>query len=74
MAELVQERFQVRGVHCENCLATIERALSRVEGVNQVNARLDAQGTVSITYDPEKVNPDVLRKAVERVGYELITP
>ncbi len=73
MAELIQERFQVRGMHCENCRATVERALSRVEGVSQVNARLDAQSTVTITYDPEKVNPEILRKALEKVGYEMVT-
>lgn len=73
MAEHVQERFQVRGMHCENCVATVERALARVDGVKQVHAKLDAQGTVTITYDPSKASPELLRQAVERVGYEMVS-
>jgi len=73
MAEHMQERFQVRGMHCENCVATVERALARVDGVKQVHAKLDAQGTVTITYDPSKASPELLRQAVERIGYEMVS-
>jgi copper chaperone len=77
-----KERFTVRGAHCENCIATIERALRRLDGIVHVDAKLQPQAFVDaklqpqafveVEYDPEKVNRDTLRRAIEQVGYELV--
>ncbi|GIV49564.1 MAG: hypothetical protein KatS3mg038_0085 [Candidatus Kapaibacterium sp.] len=67
-----KERFTVRGAHCENCIATIERALRRLDGIVKVDAKLQPQASVEVEYDSDKVNRDTLRRAVERVGYELV--
>nr|BAL55632.1 hypothetical conserved protein [uncultured Bacteroidetes bacterium] len=67
-----KERFTVRGAHCENCIATIERALRRLDGIVHVDAKLQPQAFVEVEYDPEKVNRDTLRRAIEQVGYELV--
>lgn len=72
MAEQLTERLVIEGVHCENCLATIERALKRLDGVFCVHAQLQPQAVVVVEYDPEKVNQDALRCAVEEVGYAVV--
>ncbi|RMF36500.1 MAG: copper chaperone [Chlorobiota bacterium] len=67
-----KERFTVRGAHCENCIATIERTLRRLDGIVHVDAKLQPQALVEVEYDSDKVNRDTLRRAIERVGYELV--
>lgn len=73
MSKQLVERLTVHGVHCENCLATIERALKRLEGVFRADAQLQPRAVVVVEYDPEKVNQEVLRRAVEQVGYQVVS-
>lgn len=68
----IRERFTVRGAHCENCIITIERALRRLDGIVRVDAKLLPEASVEIEYDPDTVDREALRRAVEQVGYELV--
>jgi len=60
----------VSGMHCADCALNIERFIKHISGV------LDAQvnyvtGTIVVRYDPYRVSPDRIRKAIERPGYKV---
>jgi len=60
----------VEGMTCASCSARVSRALSKVEGVSSANVNF-ATHRAAVSYDPALVDPDVLRAAVERVGYAV---
>jgi len=54
---------------CGMCKATLEKALSLEKGV--VNSNLDLETKVlKVTYKPEKITPENIRKAVSATGYD----
>ncbi len=57
---------------CANCSATIEDALTDLEGVISANANY-ATDEGSVEYDPEKVSLGEIYAAVESAGYGAVT-
>lgn len=58
----------VRGMHCPNCVAKVNRAFSSVDGVTVAEADLDGQNA-RITYDPAVTDPErVMAGFVEIFG------
>jgi copper chaperone len=54
---------------CPSCVAKIEKALKRVDGV--VNAKVHfTTGRIEVEHDPDRVRSEDLVKAVRAVGYE----
>ncbi|HYE94717.1 MAG TPA: heavy metal translocating P-type ATPase, partial [Rubricoccaceae bacterium] len=58
----------VEGMTCASCVARVERALGRVEGVVEANVNL-ATEKATVRFDPAATRPDALAAAVERAGY-----
>ncbi|NLC59154.1 MAG: copper-translocating P-type ATPase [Armatimonadetes bacterium] len=68
--------LDIDGITCASCVARIEKALSRVEGVALAEVNL-ATSRATVTYDPARVSPERLREAVEGAGYavrEVVRP
>ena len=53
---------------CEHCKENIEGALSKVEGVKKSDLDLSTK-IVSVEYDSTKTNPDEMREAISKTGY-----
>jgi len=62
--------FQLQGMRCAACAASIERAIAKVPGVEscQVNFALEQ---VAVSYQ-DTVRPEAIQGAVERAGYQAI--
>jgi len=60
--------FPVTGMTCASCVRRIEKALAKVEGVQQASVNL-ATEKARVAYDPGAVTLDQLQKAVEKAGY-----
>ncbi|MGC8866474.1 MAG: heavy metal translocating P-type ATPase [Bacteroidales bacterium] len=58
----------VEGMTCASCVATVEKAVKSLEGIEEASANL-ALGNVSITYDPDKVDPQHLVQKIQEAGY-----
>ncbi len=58
----------VVGMTCASCAATIEKGLSKLPGVSQVNVNL-ASEKASIEYDPSQVDTKALMDTISDVGY-----
>ncbi len=66
--QLKKITLQIAGMTCASCVATIEKGLSKVPGVSQVNVNL-ASEKASIEYDPSKVDTKALMDTISDVGY-----
>ncbi|MDP2718162.1 MAG: heavy metal-associated domain-containing protein [Candidatus Micrarchaeota archaeon] len=67
---MVKTKFEVRGMHCASCAATIQKTVSKAEGVSacQVNY---ATAKMDVEYDPRKIGAQKLRDVVQKAGYQL---
>ena len=69
----VQERtatFSVGGMSCSSCANTVERTLSKLEGVQSAKVN-SSDSSATVAYKPDRVSPDQMKEAVEKVGYNL---
>ncbi|QLC34917.1 copper-translocating P-type ATPase (plasmid) [Halarchaeum sp. CBA1220] len=62
------ERIDVQGMSCANCSATIEDALSALDGVEAASANY-ATDEASVEYDPDAVSLAAVYDAVADAGY-----
>jgi Cu+-exporting ATPase len=62
----------VTGMTCANCVATIERNLKRLPGVESAEVNL-ASERASVVYDPARLGPDAMIERIRRAGYDVAT-
>jgi P-type Cu+ transporter len=62
--------FPVEGMTCASCVARVEKALSRVEGVARASVNL-AANAATVAADPEKTRMASLVSAIRDTGYEV---
>ena len=65
---MAQDKFDVGGMTCAACQAHVDRAVSKLDGVQNVAVNLLA-GSMLVDYDPAQVTPDDICTAVDRAGY-----
>jgi Cu+-exporting ATPase len=63
----------IKGMTCAACVRAIEKALTRLEGVESANVNL-AANNATITYEPSTVSFDEFEKAVTDAGYKALPP
>jgi copper chaperone CopZ len=62
--------LKVSGMACAGCSGAVEKALKALNGVS--SARVDlGKKTAYVEYDPAKLTPDDLKKAVVGAGYKV---
>jgi Cu+-exporting ATPase len=69
-AELTRLSFEVTGMHCAGCVATVERGLKRVDGVGEVHVNL---ATRKATVSAPGATAGALIEAVRGSGYDVGT-
>ncbi|HEB02848.1 MAG TPA: hypothetical protein ENI12_06410, partial [Nitrospirae bacterium] len=60
----------VSGMSCASCSATVQKGLSGLEGVKSADVNF-ASGRATVTFNPEKVSVDDLKKTVSDLGYSV---
>ena len=65
---MAQDKFDVGGMTCAACQVHVDRAVSKLDGVQSVAVNLLA-GSMLVDYDPTQVTPDDICTAVDRAGY-----
>jgi len=58
----------VEGMHCATCPITVRVTLERLDGVKSAKVSMK-EGKAFVDYDPTKVTPDRMAKAVTDAGY-----
>ena len=67
-AEPKAVELQVEGMNCAVCPVTVRKALERVPGVFEARVEYEAK-RAHAKYDPDKVKPEALAKAVTDAGF-----
>ncbi len=62
----------ITGMTCANCVATVERNLKRVHGVETAIVNLSSE-RATVTYHPDLTNLETIKARVERAGYGIAT-
>jgi len=60
--------FPVTGMTCASCVRRIEKALSKVDGVQEASVNL-ATEKVTVVFDPSVASAQHMQAAVEKAGY-----
>jgi len=61
----------IEGMTCASCVARVERALKKVDGVLAANVNLATERAV-VSYRPDLVDPDRMKEAVVGAGYGVL--
>ncbi|MBW6535890.1 MAG: copper ion binding protein [Mariniphaga sp.] len=67
---LTEVTLNVGGMHCDMCVASIEKGVGAVEGVEFVNAELSDSTTV-VKFNETETNLAQITQAIEKRGYRL---
>jgi Cu+-exporting ATPase len=73
--QVIHEKIvlQIGGMSCINCAKSIEKALSKREGV--YNAAINfATEKLTVEYNPEQISVAGIKKTVQDVGYQVVEP
>lgn len=60
--------FDVQGMTCQGCVASVTRVLKAVPGVSDVTVTLKP-GTAKVVYDGARTTATALKAAVQDAGY-----
>jgi mercuric ion binding protein len=60
--------LDVKNMTCELCPITVKKSLEKVSGVGAVKIDF-AKKTATVTYDPDKAQPEALTLATTNAGY-----
>ncbi len=69
--QTLKQTFPVLDMSCAACAISVESALRSVQGVKEVSVNF-AGHSAQVEYDPLTVSPEVLRQAVQSIGYDLV--
>ncbi|MDF1525263.1 MAG: heavy metal translocating P-type ATPase [bacterium] len=58
----------ITGMHCASCASTIEKALSKLNGVSEANVNFAAE-SVMVRFDPASISLQDLEKTIVGAGY-----
>lgn len=63
--------LKIEGMSCDHCKKAVAEALQGIAGVKSVEVDLEA-GKATVSYDPAQASEEVMRRAVEEAGYEVV--
>lgn len=66
-----KESYLVEGMTCSGCERAIQRSISGIDGVTAATAD-HSTSTVSVEFDPAKVNVEQIKAAVNKIGYKFV--
>lgn len=62
--------LNVQGMSCGHCVKAVEGRVGQLEGVNQVNVKLD-EALVEVAFNETKVSLDKIKETIEDEGYDV---
>jgi len=72
MADVKQLTLPITGMTCANCVATVERNLKKVEGVEQATVNLSSE-RAAVAFDPSLATLGDLIGRIQHAGYGVAT-
>lgn len=69
----MKKTYEIRGMHCAGCTASVQKTLEALEGVKEADVVL-LTGKAVVSFEDSEIPYEKLSKAIENIGYELIEP
>jgi len=69
-AQVVESTINIGGMHCDMCVASIEKGVKELDGIVSVKVSLD-DSTAAVSFDGSKVELAKIEKAIEARGYSI---
>ena len=63
-----EEKYDISGMHCAACSASVEKVTRRLPGVERSDVNLTT-GIMTICYDESQVSPEQIVAKVEKAGF-----
>ncbi len=63
-----KHKYLVTGMHCAACSASIERALSKTQGITEAKVNLLSE-TLTVIYDDSVINTEKIKEVVKKLGF-----
>ena len=63
-----EEKYDISGMHCAACSASVEKVTRRLPGVERSDVNLTT-GIMTICYDENQVGPEQITAKVEKAGF-----
>ena len=60
--------FDVSGMTCGGCTGSVQRTLSKLDGISQAEVTL-SPGVATVVADPARVTPAQIELAITQLGY-----
>jgi len=70
MNSLTEATLKIDDMACSGCSDSIQKALSALEGVEEVHAAYES-GTANVSYNSKQVSETDFEQAVEEAGYSF---
>lgn len=67
----IKKTFPVMGMSCAACAARVEKTLNKQAGVTYSAVNLSSE-VATVEYNPEVCSPEILKEAIDKVGFELL--
>ena len=64
----MKSKFNITGMTCSSCVAHVEKAVNKIDGIKKVNVNLLSNSMI-VEFDENKTNNDAIIKAVIDAGY-----
>ena len=61
--------LDIRGMHCAACVARIEKAVLKIEGVSEINVNLTTEKG-RVTFDKNRTNVSDIINKIKKIGFE----
>jgi Cu+-exporting ATPase len=65
---VVEATINIGGMHCENCVASVEKGVKALNGIESVTVSLN-DSTAIISFDASKVELAQIEEAIKSRGY-----
>jgi Cu+-exporting ATPase len=72
MSSSHQTILPITGMTCANCVATVERSLKKIPGIESANVNLSSE-RATVTYDPHSTDLAAMVVRIEHAGYGVAT-
>jgi copper chaperone len=70
VAAFVEDTIHIGKMHCEMCVASVEKGITSLEGVNYVKAIL-ADSVALVKYNPNETSLEEIHNVIVQRGYTI---
>jgi len=68
--QVVESTINIGGMHCDMCVASIEKGVKELDGIVSVSVSLN-DSTAVVSYEPSKIELAKIETAIEARGYKI---